>query len=149
MYEGGASAEEWMDFDEQEARAAADSEEAERKAADYENWQAERELEERELRGDGKTHVYDLRENEFVVGGRVRCEWQDGPVKIRIVYGTVTAISDPDGDVDDEGHMIGINPCITVKWDGEVEKENVSTYNRSSYYMDDPWWECEEIEVVK
>ena len=58
MYEEGyASAEEWMDFDEQEARAAADAEEAEREAADYENWQAERELEERELRSDGKTHA--------------------------------------------------------------------------------------------
>jgi len=148
MYEEGyASAEEWMDFDEQEARAAADAEEAEREAADYENWQAERELEERELRSDGKTHVFDVREKEFVIGGRVRCEWQDGPVRIRIEYGTVTEIGDPDGDVDDEGRMVGYNPTVTVRWDNGT-KEILSTYNRSTYYMDDPWWECEEIEVV-
>lgn len=151
MYEGGVSAEEWMDFDEQEARAAADAEEAEREAADYESWQMEREAEERELRGDGKTHVFEAdSDKEFVVGGRVRCEWQDGPAKTRIQYGRVTAISDPDGDVDDEGRTIGYNPVVTVRWD-DGTKEDIATYNHSTGwdgYMADPVWEAEEIEVV-
>lgn len=70
--------------------------------------------------------------------------------------GVIVVISDPDGDVDDEGRSIGIPPAATVLFDdgeedtftGEVPREY---YPEMAYgYMEGPIpYVFEDIEVIK
>ena len=87
-------------------------------------------MSERHVDADGK---------EIVVGTRVKIVGWDG-------VGVVVSISDPDGDVDDEGRAFGIAPKITVEWaDGEETFE--TSYAGSGYSLDEPW-ECEDLVVT-
>ena len=67
----------------------------------------------------------------------------------RMPDGIVVSISDFDGDVDDEGQGIGINPYVYVQWPGEDEPEKFHTTIISyanAYYSDD--WEVEADDLV-
>lgn len=77
---------------------------------------------------------------EIVVGSRVKVAGFEDT-------GMVVSISDPDGDVDDEGRAFGIAPRITVEWaDGE---DTFGTSYAGSGYRDDEPWECEDLVVVE
>ena len=55
-------------------------------------------------------------------------------------WAVITCITDPDGDVDDEGRMYGINPRVTVTFnDGETETFTTGTisYQRGDEYVCD------------
>lgn len=78
------------------------------------------------------------------------------PIYQRMPDGIVTHISDFDGDVDDEGRSIGINPYVYVRWPGEDEDESfgtcVSDYGRfypSCYDSDEITMMCEDLRVIK
>jgi hypothetical protein len=81
----------------------------------------------------------DADKKEIIVGSRVTV---DG-----YLIGRVISISDPDGDVDDDGRQIGIAPKITVEW-GDGEDERFETSYTGSGYGDDAPWQCEDLEVV-
>jgi hypothetical protein len=56
--------------------------------------------------------------------------------------GVIKEISDPDGDVDDEGRTIGINPQVTVLYD-DGEEDTYTTF----YDWQSGEWTCEDITV--
>ena len=88
----------------------------------------------------------DWRETPFKIGDRVKCDDD--------IVGTVTKISDPDGDVDDDtGRGILIPPKLTVKFDDEAE-EQFTGYNATpapDWYDEEPQftWQFDDVEVVK
>jgi hypothetical protein len=83
----------------------------------------------------GKYEEYlDANEDEIKKYDRVRCvglkETEKGNDQY---YGIIREISDPDGDVDDEGRSIGIPPTITIHFNDGSE-DTFSGYVPSKYY---------------
>jgi hypothetical protein len=64
------------------------------------------------------------------------------------VRGTVTGITDPDGDVDDEGHTIGISPRVVVMFDDGEDDRFTTSYTGRGPGEDAPW-ECEDLKVIE
>lgn len=141
----GPSHEELMPFDEQEALAARDAEESEANELAWENEQQR----EAEKKLKFSTRFYDFDGAEVKVGTAVKAEWFDADKVHHLDYGTVIALGDPDGDVDDEGRAIEITPTITVKWNNEEDPEELSTFNDATGYMEDAKYVCEDVEVVQ
>lgn len=84
--------------------------------------------------------VVDAHDQRLVVGSRTRpYTWNC----TGIPGGTVTCITEPEGDVDDEGRSIGINPRITVLFDDGV-KDDFNTSYQGSWY-DDGKFVCEDV----
>jgi hypothetical protein len=88
--------------------------------------------------------VFDTEEREITEGTRV------------IVYGTtnhgiVKHITDVDGDVDDYGRSVMVNPTVVVEFDkDEIESFNTTCdYKRSGYLFDEGElvFECEDLDV--
>ena len=84
-------------------------------------------------------------------------DMNDTEIKVgtRVVYfdsedqGVVTAISDIDGDVDDEtGRSILVPPQITVKWDTSGTEKYWSRYQGGSYYDGKMKFEVEDVDVI-
>jgi hypothetical protein len=95
-----------------------------------------------------ETEVFDFNGQRIFEGSRVKIEWHDEDGEEKVWIGTVKTISDPDGDADLEGNLIGINPRVWVKWD-EGEEESFSTSVISSYADPSPEYGCDDLEVVK
>jgi hypothetical protein len=67
------------------------------------------------------TEVLDCNGNTIRVGARVLDELSVDPITFG--GGTVTEITEPDGDVDEYGRTVGISPYVTVTYDdGEMER---------------------------
>jgi hypothetical protein len=79
-------------------------------------------------------------------------------------FGVVVHMSDPDGDVDDEGKMFGINPTVYVRWlddapplHPQVEDdcgrpdwdEKFSTFYSWEAHWGNGEYSCDELEVVE
>lgn len=63
-------------------------------------------------------------------------------------HGVVTLITDPDGDADDEGRAIAINPYVHVKYKDGSEEEFITSYSGAWYTPDIKWdYQCEDLEV--
>lgn len=89
--------------------------------------------------------VVDRRGSRIVVGSRIAGEWVR--VGARDTYwpaGIVTEVSDCDGDADDYGNIIAINPKVTVKFDNGTEDTFSTTYT-SGYYVEPAIFEAEEL----
>ena len=92
------------------------------------------------VRGMGHPAIVDADDRPVYVGSRVRV----GTVHVW----TVIQITDPDGDVDDEGRSIAIPPYVRLECDGE-------TYSARTYYTGQGWWDddapfkCDDLEVVE
>lgn len=87
----------------------------------------------------GVTQVYDRKGRRIVVGSRVA-----GFVRADGRYfsgGVVTRITDPDGDVNDEGRPIGINPKVSVDYD-DGTADTFSAY-QDGWYGE---WVCEDTD---
>ena len=92
-----------------------------------------------------ETKVVDANDKPIEVGSRVL-------IGTEIVW-VVTQITDPDGDVDDEGRTIGIPPYVHVEWRDSLgtaqEKDQLRTY-----WTAQGWWDegapykCDDLEVV-
>ena len=86
---------------------------------------------------DRDSTVYDSKGTELKVGMRV-ITYPIPP--LTTYYGTITEITDIDGDYDDElGRAVLIPPYVTVKWD----KNDTTIYKASAKapkYMYDPAW---------
>ena len=97
------------------------------------------------------TIVHDAYGKQIRVGDLVTCD-HDYPA------GTVVLISDPDGDVDDEGRPFGINPGVYVRWnDGEPPIKAATKYDPAydekfgtsfSYWTGDVFV-CDDLEVIR
>jgi hypothetical protein len=78
----------------------------------------------------------DANENPIKKGDRVRIANLDKrDIGDSEFYGTITGISDPDGDVDDEGRSIGIPPRVTILFDDGGE-ESFNGFIPSKYYSE-------------
>ncbi len=75
--------------------------------------------------------------NEFKVGDRV----VDGQG-----LGTVISVSDPDGDVDDEGRSIYISPKATVRFDNGDEEVYSSFWTATGPHDEDAPWQFDDFE---
>jgi hypothetical protein len=83
-------------------------------------------------------HYIDANGRPFEEGSRVHvCDYP----------GTVTRITDPDGDVDDEGRTIGINPKVTVLFDDGSDDTYSTSYTGTGPDQDAPW-QCDDLEVI-
>ena len=94
-------------------------------------------------------NVQDGAGQQLVVGTRVKIDaWAEYPE----ARGYVTAISDLDGDTDDEGRSFAILPRVTVKFD-DGEEETFSTTTGRCTWADYPDGSCDfivdDIDVVK
>lgn len=92
-------------------------------------------------------YVTDNEGTQLEVGARVYCG--DRPEGGRYV-GFVTRITESDGDVDDEGRTIGINPHVTVE--GEDWEDDFTTLwhgNAWAAYMgaDECEFRCEDVTI--
>jgi hypothetical protein len=87
-------------------------------------------------------HHVDANERTIEVGTRVRI----AGVPDDLPHGVVTRISDPDGDADDEGRPIGINPRVFVKFD-DSDEDSFTTSWTGTYAGDEGSWMCDELEV--
>lgn len=66
----------------------------------------------------------------------------------KLHQGVVTAISDPDGDVDDEGRSVHYPPKITALFD-DGATEDFETFSLARHYMDDDYtYQCDELEKI-
>lgn len=92
-----------------------------------------------------QTEIFDAKGKQIVIGSRVKCgDPEFDP-------GTVTTTTDPEGELNDEGRMVAINPVVYVQWSGveESDIESISTsYIGSFRHESDPRYECEELEVM-
>jgi len=89
--------------------------------------------------------VQDANENEIRVGSRVRVFDSEVP-------GTVTAISEPDADYDDElGRGVEYPPRVTVAFD-EGGEDKFTTYTRvrgwGDYMNDDIPYTSDDLERI-
>lgn len=87
-------------------------------------------------------------------------DMNDQPIKVgsHVMIGTehvwtVTKITDPDGDVDDEGRTIGIPPYVHVELrtpNGVViEMDDLRTYwTAQGWWDEDAPYKCDDIEVM-
>jgi hypothetical protein len=89
-----------------------------------------------------ETIVEDADGKRLLVGSRVRCGDD---------LGVVTAISDPDGDVDDYGRSVGINPKVSVDFDDGSE-DSFTTFMHIrgwvDYMREDLPFRCEDVELI-
>jgi hypothetical protein len=90
------------------------------------------------------TVVIDRNGNPIAVGSHVNTSDTMPP-------GEVVSISDPDGDVDDEGRLYGIDPRISVQWVDEA-KGSLEAFG-TSWTAKGPWdegapYQCDDLEVV-
>jgi hypothetical protein len=92
--------------------------------------------------GRTMTEVLDMHGNTIRVGARVLDE--NGQPD-----GTVTEITDPDGDTNSYGQQVGINPTVLVKYDDGVEERWTTRWNATGPwddYRDD--YTCDDLEVA-
>lgn len=82
----------------------------------------------RRLREDAAGQaVLDARGLALVAGSRI-APWEDQPA------GVVVSVSDAEGDVDDEGRSVAINPRVTVRFDDGGEDEFPTSCEDPGYY---------------
>lgn len=62
--------------------------------------------------------------------------------------GTVTAISDPDGDVNGEGRVVGIDPVVTVLWPDGGEERFTARWLATGPWDDGAPFGCDDLEVM-
>jgi hypothetical protein len=110
-----------------------------------------------------ETYV-DAKGAEISKGDRVRMAgwpWEELPLGERPVLtvageplsaaeasGTILSISDPDGDVGDEGRSIAIPPRITVRFDDGVEDRYPGHWLAAGPWDEDAPYEFEDIEKI-
>lgn len=88
------------------------------------------------------TEVLDMHGNTIRVGARVLDE-NGAP------DGTVTEITDPDGDTNSYGQQVGINPTVLVEYDDGVEERWTTQWNATG-----PWddhrddYTCDDLEIA-
>jgi len=89
-----------------------------------------------------ETQVLDANGTLLAVGSRVRCGDDAG---------TVTQITDPDGDVVDYGRTVGINPEVKVDFDDGTEDSFTTGYKMNwALYPDGPdHWDCDDLVLVR
>jgi hypothetical protein len=91
-----------------------------------------------------ETIVFDVNGVKLAVGMRVAVDLDD-PTS----FGLVEEISDPDGDVNDEGRGIAINPSVSVRFDDGSE-DSFTTWWTATGPWDDMGapYRCDDVEVV-
>lgn len=104
---------------------------------------------EREVENGERTDLYydvtDYNGNVLTKGKRVGFE-DDG----KWVGGVITLITDPDGDVDDEGRPVSYPPRVHVKFDDGIEDSFTTCWTATGPHdEDDAPFECEELELEK
>ena len=63
--------------------------------------------------------------------------------------GTVVEISDPDGDVNSYGRLVGINPMVLVEYDDGSEDRYLTRWNATGPWDDDrDDYTCDDIAVM-
>lgn len=89
------------------------------------------------------TVVLDANGAKLEVGTQV---WV-GPPTDPANLGVVESISDPDGDVDDEGRGVAINPSVAVKF-GDGTKDAFTTWwtGTGPWDSDDTPYKCDDVE---
>lgn len=100
-----------------------------------------------------ETKVVDMNDKPIQVGSRVT-------IGTEHVW-TVTRITDPDGDVDDDGRSIAIPPYIYVRLDGTEIPDTATGLspdgeyaNFRTYFTGRGWWDedapfaCDDLEVI-
>lgn len=89
--------------------------------------------------------IMDTSDREIKVGTRVKPFVSD----YGEIQGVVTAISDIDGDVDDDtGRSILVPPQITVKWDTSGTEKYWTSHVTGSYYDGIMKFEVEDVDVI-
>lgn len=76
---------------------------------------------------------------EIEIGGTVFAE-ESGS---RVLEGKVILITDPEGDADEEGNAIAINPMVEVEWKDGVKEQFKSTSIHLGW--EDPSYEVDEL----
>jgi len=80
---------------------------------------------------------------EIRKGDKVRVGPDPGDV------GTILSISDPDGDVDEYGRTVGINPSVKVQFP-DCDDSFMCAWQATGPWDDDnPDWQCDDVEKVK
>jgi len=75
--------------------------------------------------------ITDYKGNELHKGDRIR---------VGMDLGTIVEISDPDGDTNSYGELVGINPTITVEFaDGERENYTLNWTAKGPWDEDAPF----------
>lgn len=93
--------------------------------------------------------VFDSKNRSVVVGSRVRCAPEDFDEKGRPNTGEVVEITEPDGDVDDDGRTIGISPRVVVMYDnGDMDTYVTSTHRYFPGFYEEPEWLIEDVDVI-
>lgn len=102
---------------------------------------------------------FDAKGNQFNIGGRVFVIDIDDETKK--YYGTVKSLDPQEGDVDDDGRMVGYGPYVVVDFtaEGEAWEEIFTGHFLEDHYRDyepgDEYpeivgidWEFDEVEVA-
>ncbi len=94
------------------------------------------------------TEILDSQGNRIEVGARVLDD--DGCEE-----GTVIEISDPDGDTNSYGRIVGIPPMVTVRYDDALDSLGVDVYSyRAEWNASGPWddhrddYTCDDLTVA-
>ena len=87
--------------------------------------------------------VLDGKGATIAVGSRVRAGVPDVDD-----LGTVTQITDVDGDVDDEGRSVAYLPQVHVRFDDGVEDSFGSYWSATGPWDEDAPFVCDDVEVV-
>ena len=90
---------------------------------------------------EGDPQHIDADGKPLAVGSRVAVGPEPGD------QGTVTSISDLDGDVDDEGRSIAIMPRVYVRFDDGVE-DDFGTSNTSGSFYEQMVFQCDDLAVA-
>lgn len=85
--------------------------------------------------------VVDANGLEITLGSRVDA----GDLSYR---GVVTTISDPDGDVNDYGLAVAINPSVAVVFDDRTEDSFGTSWLAMGPGDEDAPYECGDLEVI-
>ena len=90
--------------------------------------------------------IVDGNDQKLEIGDRVKIHGfipgEDDP---KIHFGTITEISDMDGDVDDYGRPIPIYPEVTVKFDNDSMGDFL-THDTRQYEDDNMEFKCDELD---
>lgn len=100
-----------------------------------------------------ETVVTDVNGERIVVGDRVAIphgEIVDGKwVATGEITGVITSISDPDGDVDDEGRQYGISPRVYVQFGPEDGDDFGTSWTAKGWWDEDAPYQCDDVEFVE
>ena len=90
----------------------------------------------------------DANGEEIKVGDRIRIPGADWMNSDLMSHGVITKIDEPDGDVDDEGRAIGIDPEVHIKFD-DGDEDHFNGRWTGTFYTDDAPFQFEDIEKIK